>query len=97
MEQDAIAAIEIDHTGRLHVVPASRSCPYIYREAMDVHWDSQRRSFHSPELRSWPYSRWFQQILAAAREQGVNLKLSGDTRWLNVEPGIKDELIRAAE
>jgi len=97
MEQDEIATIEIDADGQLHVVPASRSFPLVYREAMEVHWDGERRSLHSPRPRDWSYSRWFHQILASACEQGVSLYLSANTKWLNIEPSVKTELLRAAE
>ncbi|MFC4528917.1 hypothetical protein ISN76_20285 [Dyella halodurans] len=95
--QDGIAKIEIDADGRLHVVPASCNFPLIYREAMDVHWDGERRSLHSPQPREWPYFRWLQQIIAAAREQGVSLHLSESTEWLNIEPRVVAELRRAVE
>ena len=73
MDRDEIAEIVIDAAGQLHVVPASHAFPYIYREAMEVHWDPERHSLYSPPPREWSYSRWFQQILVAAREQGCEL------------------------
>ena len=97
MVQDAIAKVEIDADGRLHVVPARCSFPLIYREAMEVHWDGERRSLHCPRPREWSYFRWFQQILAAAREQGVRLKISENTEWLNVAPSVEAELRRTDE
>ena len=97
MDKDAISKVEIDTAGQLHVVPASRSFPLIYREAVEVDWDGERRSLHSPRPREWSYSRWFQQILASARAQGVSLYLSPDTEWLNVEPSVKAELLQVAE
>ena len=97
MDKDAISKVEIDDAGKLHVFPAGRSFPLIYREAMEVNWDAERRSLHSPRPREWSYSRWFQQILASAREQGVSLYLSADTKWLNIEPSVKTELLQAAE
>lgn len=94
MRQDTIAVIEIDGTGKLHVVPSSQAFPYIYREAMEVNWDKVRLSLHSPRPREWSYSRWFQQILAAARAQECDLRLAETTQWLNVDQGIKDELLQ---
>ena len=91
MERDSISSVEIDETGRLHVFPWSRVFPYIYREAMEVHWDAERKSLYSPKPREWSYARWFQQILAAAKEQGCLLVLQGDTNWHNVTPGMQAE------
>ena len=95
MERDAIAAVEIDELGRLHVRPASREFPYVYREAMEVHWDPQRRTLHSPPPSEWSYVRWFRQILAAAREQSCELHLSDDTRWSNVPPDTQAALLQS--
>jgi hypothetical protein len=97
MRQDTIAKIEIDADGKLHIVPATSSFPYIYREAMEVHWDAGRRSLYSPKPRDWSYCRWLQQIIAAAREQGVSLNLSPTTEWLNIDPAAKAELARVIE
>ena len=94
MERDTIAELEIDADGKLHVVPSSRAFPYIYREAMEVHWDPARRSLFSPAPRDWSYSRWLQQILDAAREQGYELELSASTKWLNMDSGVKAELLQ---
>ena len=96
MERDTIAQVEIDGDGQLHVVPSARSFPYIYREAMEVHWDSSRNSLHSPKPKEWSYARWLQQILAAAAAQGCELQLAPGTKWLNVDPGIKAQLLQVA-
>ena len=94
MDRDAIDVIEIDDAGQLHVVPTSRSFPFIYREAMEVQWDTSRSSLHSPAPRDWSYARWFQQILAAAREQDCELHPVANTWWVNVGPGVKAELLQ---
>ena len=96
MDEDLIAAVEVDPEGRLHVVPAKRSFPYAYREAMEVSWDPQRLSLHSPPPRAWSYGRWFQQILALATAQGVRLVVHPGTAWVNVPPAVRVELLRAA-
>lgn len=94
MQQDAIAKVEIDTDGRLHVVPASCSFPHVYREAMDVRWDRERRSLYSPRPVEWSYQRWLQRILAAAYEQGVSLHLSTDTEWKNIAPSTREDLLQ---
>ena len=91
MKRDAIVKVEIDEAGRLHVVPASQEFPYIYREAMEVHWDPDRRSLHSPVPRDWSLVQWFQQILLAAKEQGCELLLSPSTHWFNVAPDLQSQ------
>ena len=96
MLRDLIAEIAIDDAGQLHVVPSRHAFPNIYREAMDVHWDPERGSLHSPPPRQWSCQRWFEQILAAARAQGCDLQVGPDTRWVNIEPGLHAELLQVA-
>jgi len=96
MQRDAIADIEIDATGQLHVVPASSTFPYIYREAMEVHWNPERSSLYSPVPREWSYARWFEQIIAAAREQGCLLHLTASTSWRNIPESVKAEFLQVA-
>lgn len=96
MRRDTIAELEIDPVGKLHVVPSTESFEYIYREAMEVHWDPSRGSLYSPKPREWSYPQWFQQIRDAAREQGCELQLSPSTKWHNIDPSIKAEIMRVA-
>jgi len=96
MDRDEIAEIVIDAAGQLHVVPASHAFPYIYREAMEVHWDPERHSLYSPPPREWSYSRWFQQILVAAREQGCELYPNAGTIWRNVAESTRAEFLQVA-
>jgi len=42
MKYDNISSIEIDGQGKLCVVPAIETFPYIYRAAMEVHWDAKK-------------------------------------------------------
>lgn len=97
MELDTIAALEIDPAGKLHVVPSTHAFRYVYREAMEVHWDVARRSLYSPMPREWSYSRWFGQILAAARAQGCELQLTASTKWLNIDTSVKAELLQVVD
>ncbi|HTN93879.1 MAG TPA: hypothetical protein VMJ33_04795 [Gallionella sp.] len=55
MERDAISEIGMDDEGRLYVAPETKTFPYIYREAMEVHWNeigaiSSRRPLHARNL-----------------------------------------------
>jgi len=94
MRYDTIAEIEIDGEGRLHVVPESHSFPHIYREGVEVHWDESRRSLYSPKPREWSYARWFSHILGTAEYQGCTLQVAPSTKWLNIDPGTKAELLQ---
>jgi hypothetical protein len=91
-----IAEIAIDEAGRLHLVPSTHAFPSVYREGVEVHWDADRRSLHSPPPRQWSYPRWFEQIRAAARAQGCELALGADTRWVNVGLSLQAEILQLA-
>lgn len=92
MTQEQIAEVRIDEEGRLCVVTTSASFPYIYREAMEVHWNDDGRFLYSPKPREWSYARWFQQILAAAREQDSALRLTSTTKWSRVPESVRVEI-----
>jgi hypothetical protein len=96
VERDTIAEIALDDAGQLHVVPSAHAFNQVYREALEVHWNASRRSLHSPRPRQWSYPRWFQQIRLAAREQGCDLRLGADTRWVNVAPSLQAEIRQIA-
>ena len=92
MESEQISVVELDGEGKLHIVPAKEEFQYVYREAMEVSWDIQRKSLHSPVPREWSYARWFQQIIAAALAQGAQLQLHTGTIWINVPDELREEL-----
>jgi hypothetical protein len=94
MSRDEIAEIAIDAAGQLHVVPMSHVFPHIYREAMNVQWDPESHSLHSPPPTEWSYARWFQQILAAARAQECELYPNANTIWRNVAESNKAEFLQ---
>jgi hypothetical protein len=97
MDRDLIARVEIDGEGRLHVVPTNQEFPLIYRAGMEVSWDQNLRSLHSPKPRDWSYTRWFGQILAAAaQEYGYELYVTHDTTWVNIDLGTKAQLLSAS-
>ncbi len=95
MSSDGIAEVGIDARGRLYVTPESQAFPYIYREAMEVHWDAQCGYLHGPpppraELASPAW--WFRQILAAAKAQGCQLQLGPQTRWRNLSTDTRKQI-----
>ena len=96
MRQDPIAQIEIGSDGRLYVAPTSASFPYIWREAMEVHWDSERRSLYAPPPREWSRARWLRQVLDAARTEGIDLQVTDETKWIGVDPEDRAEMIQEA-
>ena len=89
MHQDDIAEVGIDGRGRLYVCPATSTFPYIWREAMEVHWDVVGGFLYSPVPREWSYAEWFRQIVSAAREQACELRLTSHTRWTNVPDEVR--------
>ena len=96
MERDRIAEVGIDDQHRLYVLPETREFQYIYREAMEVHWDQERGYLFAPTPpRSLlkPEGWWFQQILAAARAQGCELQLTASTRWHGIPDAVKQQIL----
>ena len=97
MRTDVIEAVGIEDDGSLWVKPAASKFPYIYREAMEVHWDAERLRLYSPKLREWSYVDWFRQIRDAAREQGVSLTLEETTSWSNVDGHLRQAITAAQD
>ena len=92
MQTDTIEAVGIDEQGSLWVKPATATFPYIYREAMEVHWDAKRLCLYSPKPREWSYIAWFKHIKAAAREQGIELKLGKTTSWSRIDSELQQAI-----
>jgi hypothetical protein len=42
VQADVIEALGISEDGALWVKPATATFPFIYREAMEVHWDEKK-------------------------------------------------------
>ena len=100
MERDAISEIGIDDKGRLYVAPETKTFPYIYREAMEIHWDATGRYLFAPPPPRAQLATpiwWFQRILAAAREQSCELRFSSETKWHNIPDELKDEIVTFLE
>jgi hypothetical protein len=89
---DTIEAVGIDEGGSLWVKPSTATFPYIYREAMEVHWNAERYCLYSPKPREWSYTAWFSQIVCAAHYQGVNLKLAQTTLWSGITPELQQAI-----
>lgn len=94
MTTDSIAEVGIDDQERLFVRPSTAQLPFIYREAVEVHWDSTRQCLYSPKPREWSYLQWFQHILSAAELQSLQLQLTPTTLWSNIADELKEEIQR---
>ncbi|WP_176693282.1 hypothetical protein [Arenimonas terrae] len=91
MKSDNISRVEIDSSGRLCVWPAATDFAYIYRAAMEVHWDEQGQFLYSPPPRAWSYTDWFAQIVAATKDEyGCDLRITSQTTWVNIDPALKE-------
>jgi hypothetical protein len=100
MERDAISEIGIDDEGRLYVAPETKAFPYIYREAMEVHWDEAGHYLFAPPPPRAQLAEpiwWFQRILSAAKEQGCELCFSSNTKWHNVPVELQSEVVTFLE
>ena len=88
MEKISISKIAADESGKINVYPKlalDRDFAFIYRAAMGVTWDSERRCLLPQEVRTWGHFEWFKQIVAAAADEyGKQLVLSKYTRWRGV-------------
>jgi len=95
MITDQITDVEIDTEGRLRIRPAEQDLSQIWRAAAEVGWDPETRALYGPKPREWSYATWFQHLVAAARDEyGVTLRLSPETRWLNVPPDTRSAIER---
>lgn len=92
MQVDSILKIAIDDAGRLCVTPAAASFPQIYREAKEVHWDSEKCYLYTPKPREWSYLDWFRQIVVTAKEQSYHLTITSATQWVNISDDLKAEI-----
>jgi hypothetical protein len=95
MEQDAIKEIGIDVEGRLYIKPQNRKFPFIYLEAMEVHWDRHNECLFTPPPprgNSASPTWWFRQIIAAAKEQNCKLHIESGTAWHNISDQLKIEI-----
>jgi hypothetical protein len=97
MRTDVIEAVGVEDDGSLWVKPAAATFPYIYREAMEIHWDAERLRLYTPKPRQWSHVDWFKQIRNAARLQGVRLTLEQTTSWLNVDADLQQAIMKAHE
>ncbi len=87
-----VEEIRVSEDGRLYVKPDGLTFPYIYREAMEVSWDKELKSFYSPHPREWTYLEWYRQIHKAAIAQSCQLKITFETLWVNISDELKESI-----
>ena len=92
MTTDSIAEVGIDEQERLYIRPSTATFPYIYREAVEVHWEPNRHHLHSPKPREWTYMQWFQHIIGAAALQSFDLRITDSTVWTNIPDSLRAEM-----
>jgi hypothetical protein len=95
MKVDDIIKIEVDRKGRLIVKPATAKFLMIYREALEVCWDSEFNFLYTPKPKKWSYLDWYKQIRLGAHRQGVELITSKKTEWINIPDDLQQEMIYA--
>lgn len=89
MIEDAIAEVGINTKGGLYIRPETAKFPLIWREVMEVRWDPPRERLFGPPPREWSYERWFRQLVDAAWEYGVTLRLHAGSVWVNVPTELR--------
>jgi hypothetical protein len=94
VKNDNIQEIRIDESGRLCITPEKENFAYIYRTAMEVHWDEKGLFLYSPKPREWSYFDWYVQILAAAKDGSCQLYLTDKTFWVNIPASLKEQILR---
>jgi hypothetical protein len=62
---------------------------------MEVHWSNATHCLYSPTPREWNYSKWFEQILSAVRQEyGVQLVATARTTFANDLGDIAQDAVR---
>ncbi|MDB5802471.1 MAG: hypothetical protein JWL63_3410 [Rhodocyclales bacterium] len=97
MKYENIALVRIDAENRLCIAPEAMNFQYIYRAAMDVHWDAEGKFLHAPVPRKWSHLQWFKQIINAVKDEyNCQLSVTEKTIWENVTGTAKEEMRRIA-
>jgi hypothetical protein len=92
MKNDNIIEIGINNNEGLYIKPASATFPFMYREAIEVHWDEKENCIYGPKPRKWSYLDWYNQIVSGAKIQECNLLITNETKWVNIPEELKQEI-----
>jgi hypothetical protein len=93
MEKDEIKEIGINESEQLYIMPLNQKFPYMYREAIQVHWDNNGSFLYSPKPEKWSYLDWFKHIIGGARIQSCRLCITENTKWRNIPKKLKTDII----
>ena len=85
--------VAIDDSGRLIIKPEHETFPMIYREAVGVYWDQNKRILHSTIPRDWSYLEWYKHIIGLVQEGGVLLKINEDTMFFNIPGDLEKKIL----
>jgi hypothetical protein len=90
--QELIAQVGLDQSGRIYVRPQTETFEYIYRAAMGVRWDEKLGRLFPYEVGDWLPKQWFSRIVDAVRsEYGVELKTGPATAW-SIPADLRSEI-----
>jgi hypothetical protein len=109
MKTDSIAEIGIDEDRKLYVTARNETFPLIWRALMEVDWDARRQRLYWARPRGFlqaPFGRgplpelsyldqYVRIVTAVEEEYGVRLRLVPDTRWINIDPRLKEAISQA--
>ena len=93
MENDSILEIGINDKEGLYIKPSLAKFPYMYREAIEVHWDEKEKYLYGPKPRKWSYLDWYNQIQSGANIQSFNLLITKETKWVNIPEKLKSQIM----
>lgn len=92
MKEDKIIEIGIDDKERLYIKPFSNNYSMIYREGVEVNWDSECQFLYSPKPREWSYFDWYCHIIDTAESDSNSLMISSETQWSNIPEELRSEI-----
>ena len=95
MKTDNIIEIGINNNEGLYIKPELSKFPYMYREALEVHWDEKENYLYSPKPRKWSYLDWYNHMHDAAKIQSYKLLITQKTNWVNIPENLKQEILQA--
>jgi hypothetical protein len=94
MKEISIVRLEVLSSGEMIIEPDTSetgSFEYIYRAAVGVYWNEDRKAFVTPPAKTRSYGEWLQMARSAvASELGLDLKVTDSTQLINLPPSWLD-------
>jgi len=82
MEIEEIKKIYINEKGCICIQPQKKSFDMIYRGAMGIQWDDNKKCLTHEKTQKWSLVQWYKQILRATKnEYGIILKITPHTEY----------------